>query len=331
MTSEQHPEHMFRRFAGTFTADEHPDLVLMSGGEVMLRPELVKDIANTARAVGARSYALSGMFFARKPRIAAPIRAAIDALDHFSASLDVFHEEEVSRAQVFRVLHELIDDGKDVSIQLTGLGADDPYLADITTAVRREFDDRVPMLVAPLAPTGRAEQWLTRPAAAAHPHPQTTLPAPCWLSAWPVIGFDGQVTSCGNQDVMDGKVPLPPHLYLGHIRTDDWATIKERCLASPMVRAVRTYGPYYLAERFGDELACDGYCQTCWKLSGDAATPARIKEFELLPATRAVEDTALRMARQAGPLSFARRFGITRYADLVSLGYSATREVAWSD
>jgi pyruvate-formate lyase-activating enzyme len=329
LSSEQYPAAMFRRFAETFTPTDRPDVVLMSGGEAMLRPRLVREIAELARAAGARSYVLSGLFFARKPRIPTPIRAAIDALDHFSASLDVFHEEEVGREQVFRVLHELLDDGKDVSVQLTGVGNDDPYLADITAAVRREFDDRVPMLVTPLAPMGRAEQWYA-PGTSGARH-GAALPAPCSLSAWPVIGFNGLVTSCGNQDVMDGKVPMPAHLYLGHIARDDWRTIRERTLASPMVRAIRANGPEFLAERYGKDITCDGYCQTCWKLSKDPVLPARVKELDQLPSTRVLQDATQRMVEEAGPLSFARRFGVTRYADLITLGHpSKTRDLAWA-
>ncbi|MFC9328186.1 radical SAM protein [Kitasatospora sp. NPDC057015] len=316
MDSEQFPAKMFLRFAETFTRQNRPELTLMSGGEALLRPGLVRDIADRARAVGSRSYVLSGLYFAQKPRIPKPVRAAIEAVDHFSASTDRFHEEEVPRAAVFRVLHELLDDGKDVSLQITGEGADDPYLADITAAVRREFDDRVPMLVVPLSPVGRAREWMETSPQAAYP----ATAAPCSLACWPVIGFNGQVTSCGNQDVMDGKVPLPAHLFLGHIARDDWDTIKRKALESPMVGAIRTYGPEYLAERFGGQESCDGYCQTCWKLSTTPGVKEGVQALTLLPSTIAVRDAVEKVSVDAGPLGFARRFGVPGYADLITLG-----------
>ncbi|WP_160159624.1 hypothetical protein [Streptomyces sp. 3213.3] len=49
---------------------------------------------------------LSGLFLAREPRIPRAVRAEIDAVDHFSAGLDCFHEfheEKVPREAVFRV------------------------------------------------------------------------------------------------------------------------------------------------------------------------------------------------------------------------------------
>jgi pyruvate-formate lyase-activating enzyme len=318
LDSEEYPEQLFRRFAETFTAENRPEFVLMSGGEALLRPRLVQDIAELSRAVGARSHVLSGLYFADRGRIPRSVKRAIDAVDHFSASLDVFHEEEVPRAAVFRVLKELMAEGKQVSLQLTGTGPGDPYLADLTAEVRRVFDDRVPMLVAPVSPHGRADAWLKQ---APLPAGEVT-PAPCAVSAWPVIGFNGQVTACGNQDVMDGKVPLPPHLYLGHIAKDDWPTIKARAIGDPMVRAIRATGPEYLMERHGSKGGCgtEGYCQTCWVLSKDPAIPSRVRRLADEPTTRLVEERTEEMLVGAGAVSFAQQYGITEYADLVTLG-----------
>src|SRR5439155_25487398 len=168
LASEEHPGDIFVRFVSTFTPDNRPELILMSGGEPMLRPKLVRELAERARAVGCQSHVLSGMFFARSRSIPKPIRAAIDAVDHFSASLDVFHEQEVSRADVLRVLGELVAEGKDVSLQVIGLGEDDPYLAEITDEVRRTLHDRVPILVGSVGATGRAATWLSRPKEKGH-------------------------------------------------------------------------------------------------------------------------------------------------------------------
>jgi hypothetical protein len=295
----------------------------MSGGEALLRPGLVRQIADHARQIGAHSHLLSGMFFARLPRIPKAVKAAIDAVDHFSASIDAFHEEEVPRAVVFRVLQELLNEKKDVSLQLVGLNANDPYLADLIDDVRTTFNDRVPMFVVPVVAHGRANDWLVPGPRPHHP----VMPLPCSLAAWPVVGFNGQVTACGNQDVMDGKVPLPAHLLLGHIATDDWATIKQRCLSSPMVRALRTTGPRYLAQQFDPRANCEGYCETCWGLSKDSSLRTTVEEVSLEPKTCVVESVTQRIVAEAGPVAFAQRHGIARYAELVMLGYSQNEEV----
>ncbi|MEI5097511.1 radical SAM protein [Streptomyces sp. PmtG] len=323
MDSEEYPEQLFRGFAETFTADNRPEFVLMSGGEALLRPRLVRDIAELTRAAGGRSHVLSGLFFAQRgQRIPRAVRQAIDAVDHFSASLDAYHEEEVSRAVVFRVLRELLDDGKHVSLQLTGTGPGDPYLAGLTADVRREFDDRVPMLVVPVSPIGRADAWLKYAPFA----PSDGTAEPCAVAAWPVVGFNGQVTACGNQDVMDGKVPLPAHLYLGHIARDDWATIRARAVDNPMVRAIRATGPEYLMERHGSPgggCGTAGYCQTCWVLSKDREVPKAVRRLSALPATRLVEDRTTDLLVEAGPVTFARNYGISEYAELITLGLDA--------
>src|SRR5215831_11203294 len=113
LDSEEGAAEMFLRFVDTFRPDNHPELMAVSGGEAFLRPDLVRELAERARLAGCRTMALSGMFWARARRIPPPIKRAIDALDHFSVSLDVFHQREVRREDVYRVLETLLEEGKD--------------------------------------------------------------------------------------------------------------------------------------------------------------------------------------------------------------------------
>src|SRR5204863_8875460 len=102
--------------------------------------------------------------------------------------------------------------------QACGTGPHDPYLAGLTGDVRREFGDRVPMLVTTVRPAGRARSWLrpSDPAGAAlaaeprplgSPGPFAPEPpaAPCELLSWPAVAFDGTVAACCNQDVLDAR------------------------------------------------------------------------------------------------------------------------------
>ena len=235
---------MFVRFVDTFTVDDHPGVLAVSGGEAFLRPKLLRDLADRAAEVGTKTAALSGMFWAKDRRIPPPIKRAIDALDHFSCSLDVFHEREVKRADVYRALDTLLSEGKDVSMHLVGLDADDPYLVERTAEIRDLFDGRVPMLVNAVNSYGRAAEWLDAADATAPPSVQ---PNPCTLAAWPLVAFDGTVVACGNDDVVDG--PAPAHLRLGHANVDGWPAIKARMLTSSLLRAIRTFGPEHIAHR----------------------------------------------------------------------------------
>ncbi|MFC4894029.1 radical SAM protein [Streptosporangium amethystogenes subsp. fukuiense] len=331
--SEEHPGEIFQRFAGTFTPANRPELVMLTGGEPLLRPRLARSLAETAARSGARTMILSGMFFA--PRIPAAIAGAIEAADHFSASLDAFHEEEVPRRNVFAVMRALLARGKDLSFHLTGSGPDDPYLRDVTAEIRREFHDRIPMLVGRVRPVGRARAGAPVPlpvpgggsaaGESAAPGAETgTAPAagsagtvagsgaapalPCAMAAWPTVGFDGTITACCNQDVVDHR-PVPGHLRLGHAGADDWSTVRERCLTSGTLRALRTYGPLRLAGAPPGR----GYCETCRKLETPPPPPT--------PAAAFLERQVRDMQLAGGGVGFAGRYGCPPYGDLVSLGH----------
>ncbi|MET8054248.1 hypothetical protein ABZU75_42400, partial [Streptosporangium sp. NPDC005286] len=251
------------------------------------------------------------------------IAGAIEAADHFSASLDAFHEEEVPRKSVFAVMRALLARGKDLSFHLTGSGPDDPYLRDVTAEIRREFHDRIPMLVGRVRPVGRARAGApalrplpgrgTVPAPAAENAGTVTgsgvAPAlPCAMAAWPTVGFDGTITACCNQDVVDHR-PVPGHLRLGHAGADDWSTVRERCLTSGTLRALRTYGPLRLAGAPPGR----GYCETCREL--EVTPPPHT------PAAAFLERRVLDMQLAGGGVGFAGRYGCPPYGDLVSLGH----------
>jgi pyruvate-formate lyase-activating enzyme len=315
-TSEEAPEELFLGFVDSFTPDDRPDVLAISGGEAFLRPDLMRRLAERAGIDGCRTAALSGMFWAKAKRIPPPIKRAIDALDHFSVSLDVFHEREVDRFDVYRVLEQLLEEGKDVSVHLVGVSLVDPYLEERTEEIRQRFGERVPMLVNVVNAYGRALDWLDPADARRAP---STEAEPCTLAAWPLVAFDGTIVACGNDDVVDG--PAPPHLRLGHAASDGWPQVRRRALASSMLRAIRTYGPEYVNDRAGSGVvSCDGYCSTCRQLSSDVLLEARVEELMGRESGAVMEQQVLALQRAAGPESFARRFAVAGYADLVTLG-----------
>jgi pyruvate-formate lyase-activating enzyme len=316
LSSEEHGGDMFLRFVETFTADDRPHALLLTGGEPLLRPQLVIGLAERAHAVGSRIHLMSGMFFARRPKVPVPIQRAIAAVDHLTASLDIFHEQQVSRADVFRVIRELVDEGKTVSFQITGLNADDPYLEEVTEDIRRTFHDQVPAMVRYVDPVGRAKTWLTK---SQEPVASEIVPMPCTGAAWPVVAFDGTVVACCNQAVVDG--PVPPHLRLGHIVEDDWQTVRARSLESPMIRAIRAFGPEYMADRFSaGKIACTGYCATCYKLGSEPGLFQRIEELTQRPVMRLIEAEMATLRRE----EFEGQFFAREYAPMLRLGGAAS-------
>ncbi|MGY5000075.1 radical SAM protein [Streptomyces griseus] len=327
------------RFVGSFTEENRPDVVMLTGGEPLLLPALAERLSTLARRAGSRTALLSGMFFARSgsaraggrfgglsggrrgAAIPPAILRAIRSVDHFSASLDVHHEREVPRADVFRALHRIRAEGVAVSLHLTGTGAADPYLAGLTRAVEEEFGGQVPCLVNEVRPFGRAAAW-ARPARSG---PDPAAASPCSMAAWPVVAFDGRVLACCNQDTVDRR-PVPAHLDLGHIGADDWATVRRRALESPVLRMLRTVGPTHLAARYGSGPPAGSYCDGCRALGGDEAAMAGAHAVAGGAAGALLDLTAAVRGSREGAQGVVRRHGCAAYAPLVVTGGPALPE-----
>ncbi len=354
-TSQQQPTASLRRFVSSFSTADHPEFLLLTGGEPLLRPGLVRILAETARAAGTRSYLLTGAYFASGGRTPGTIRAALESVDHVAISIDVFHEAEVPRPQVFQVLHELLDTGIDASVQACGAGPGDPYLVTLAEQIRQEFADRVPMLATVVSPVGRARSWLVPAAGRATATVPGTVSAtvpgtgsgtgdsaaastaaadraserivralPCDMASWPVVGFDGTIAACCNTDVLDSR-PMPAHLRLGHIATTTWPEVRHACVSSPVLRGLRTEGPLRLATRTAarGQVGCGDYCQTCRALADRPETLRRVEADAARPVAVLIEQQAIALQLRAGPVAFARRHGESALADLVLLGRPA--------
>jgi hypothetical protein len=300
-----------------------PEAVMFTGGEPLLLPDLVAELAAAARRAGTRSAVLTGGFFARGGPIPDRVLRAVRAVDHFSVSLDAHHEREVERAHVLLLVRQVLDLGVPASFHLVGTGPDDPYLADVTAEIRRVFGDRVPMLVNTLRRVGRAASWAT-----GRPAPPAGLRAlPCAMAAWPVVAFDGTVLACCNQEVVDRR-PAPEHLTLGHIASDDWPTVRERALGSPVLRMVRTMGPTYLRERHipsEQRNAAPGYCEGCRQLSRHPEVLEGARTAAAGAGGALLDQYAAQLQRRGGVVTLVRRHAPSRYAELVALGGPVVR------
>lgn len=321
LSSEQHSEAPFRRLANTFTAEHHPEILYLTGGEPLLRPRLVADLVERAHEVGTKVVLITGLYFARADgRIPKPLWKCLTMVDHVTASQDVHHEVQVPRRNAFTVMRRLLDAGQDVSFQLAGSGPQDPYLTAITAQIDRDFDCRIPSLVLKFVPLGRGAQ-LFEPRA---PLPQeAAAPTPCEVASWPVVAFDGSISACCNQDVVDGATPA--HLALGHAGELSWAQVVERTRGDSTLRAVRVYGPRNALAQIGRKPACPGVCDTCIAFREQ---PGLADEFDGLvarPGFAATESVVQLMLRNEGSRAFAHRTGVRPYADLVERGLDKPR------
>jgi organic radical activating enzyme len=322
LTSEEHSAAIFSGFARTFTVSDHPELVWLTGGEPLLRPDLVHEIVSLAHTAGAKVALITGLYFARRDgRIPPRLLRALLAVDHVVASQDIFHEVQVPRDAAFATMAALLQAGQDVSFQVVGSGAGDPYLAEITAQIREIFDDAVPALVAPLGSIGRAKEWLK--SAPVH-RDQQPVALPCTVAAWPVVAFDGSIVACCQQQVVDG--PAPAHLRLGQAPGDGWPAVARAVRERATLRAIRTFGPEVVADEAGAGLSPDGYCGTCASLDGNHRVVIAVDELTRRPTFGYVEAEVQRITEQAGPESFARRFGITAYAHMLTLGLTGDHD-----
>ena len=245
-----------------------PGIVSFTGGEPLLRPDLVGALGALCQGVGTRVHLLTGLYFARGGRIPGPISKALESVDHVSVSLDAFHEREVPRSQALQAVETILSTGKNVSFQIVGLDDFDPYLDDVVNEIRFRFGDRVPMLVSAVKAIGRARELPLperRSGSLAQPNAHLMhLMDPCSMAAWPVLCSDGRISACCNQDVVDGLEV--DHLRLGHAAVDTWPQIRRRIVSDPLLCGIRAFGPRVLAQQLGT--ATDGgYCNTCHNLS----------------------------------------------------------------
>ncbi|MEV5905944.1 radical SAM protein, partial [Streptomyces sp. NPDC052127] len=158
-------------FLRTFTPADRPDVLMLTGGEPLLRPGLVIEAAAAARARGTRTAVLSGAFFADGGSLPPTVCEVARAVDHFSLSLDAFHERQVPRRNVFDALDALLGTGVAVSLHLLADGPADPYPDEVGAQVRRRFGTDVPMLVGQVRPVGRGGTLRPRPRPPAGPDP----------------------------------------------------------------------------------------------------------------------------------------------------------------
>jgi len=334
MSSEEQGAESLIRFVSTFTPSTRPDLVYLTGGEALLRPRLVRTITEICHAVGTKVCLLSGMFFAREDSIARQLDQTIAMVDHFTASLDIFHEQQVSRSAVLRVLRTFVDRGQDVSIQIAGLNENDAYLRAATNNIREYFADQVPMLVTYIKPIGRGKQWLSAQQITKRKHQSIATPvvevspSPCAVASWPVVTFNGSIVGCCNQDLVDDvDGEIAPHLQFGHVATSDWPSVHERYLHSTLMRAIRIFGPEYTMSQYGSgKETCDGYCSTCFKLSRDSEIPTHLQPLLARPTMQFVEEKIIQLQRE----HFVANYGASFYADLAQLGYASKEETEYA-
>jgi hypothetical protein len=289
------------RLVDSFTTDDHPRFVCLTGGEPLLRPGLIRSLGDTARQAGSYVVMATGGFFITKPDVPPAIDGALRSVDHVVLSMDAFHEPEVPRRRSIEFLHTVLARGQGASVQLVGTGASDPYVVATIDDLRRAFGDEVAILVGTLVPVGRGADLgtvrLVEPGD--HDHRDhgaaaTVAAQGCPMLSWPVVTDDGSVVACCDQHVVDGADVA--HLRIGTAARLTWPEIRRFVTERPMSRAIRVFGPRYLAARSAPDLLQAGACTTCHSIGGHAGIEADAEHLVASPTLSMIEDLVRRDA-----------------------------------
>ena len=290
----------------------------LTGGEPLIRPDLIADLAEEAHNSTTAVCCITGMFFAKSNNISHSIWNAIKKIDHLTVSIDIYHEMQIERKVIFKVLHQIIDEGVDISIQTTGTGKDDPYLLNLIDEIKNEFNEKVPIDVSLIREIGRGKSLnLSHTKEKEISNFKNYTIEPCSLAAWPVVAFDGNIVGCCNQIVVRPG-PRPSHLVLGNIKETDWDALQNRVINNSVLRALRTYGPYQLLQ---DNKKCEGYCESCYKL-GTLESQREIESLMSKPSSKFVEKYIQSVFES---MSFLDSYGIPEFSNLFNLGLKTNK------
>lgn len=276
------------QFVESFNESIAPKILFLTGGEPLMLPKLVSKLTDIAHFAGSRVVCITGLFFASIEN-GSKLLNEIKNIDHLMISIDIFHEKQIGRNAIFKMLHKIRKLGIDISISTVGFGKDDLYLKDLIKYVRTEFEDQVPLFVNSINPVGRAKSFYSdiQSGPIALSSNESEIEG-CKMMAWPVVAFDGTIVTCCNESVIDED--RPDHLILGHIRDTNWEAVRKKVTEDVILKAIRSVGPKYISRRFAPERACNGYCNTCKSLDTIQGIRQNITPWIQTPGMKILDD-----------------------------------------
>lgn len=305
MESDERSAGIYQKFAETMTIENHPEILMLTGGEPLLRPNLVRSISFHSKNIGTKVGIATGAYFAKYDKVPRSIQEAIEQVDMITVSIDEFHEREVPRVSVFKAIRWMLDLGKFVHIQTVGYSPFDDYVNGLLAAVKANFSEDVPVFVAKLSPVGRASEWLET-----H-NDAFSSESGCMFASWPVVTYHGVIAACCNQDVVNG--PVPAHLQIGHAQTHSWEDVTRYYKNDKILEVIRVRGPAAIAS-LGKDAACNG-CETCKSLSKNLLLRSQASKISNEPFS-----IALKLIRENANFDIA-DLTISGYEDWLRKGY----------
>lgn len=279
--------------------------IQLTGGEPMLREQLVLRLTREALRLGMRPMLTTNGFWGGTPALAlARLQALLDAgLSRLTVSFDRHHAEHQGPGPAVNIVRAGERLGIPVNINVTRL-RDESGLEDIVApfaalpAARLRFYDVQPVGAA--ARSVDADAW------------RGETSGFCSACDSPALTDDGRLIACNGPAYF---TPAGHPLQLGSLREQSLATLLAAHRDDPLLETIRTLGPERLLqelsavpgfEAYGSRDRYRGLCDLCLRITSDPAAVSALRQClsdGRLAAERQAMALLIAHQRQAGVLN----------------------------
>ena len=305
--------------------------IQLTGGEPMLREELVMRLLKEIKALGAYATLSSNGFWGKNPAVAAQkVRALSEAgVSRLTISYDRYHAEFQGPEPAVNIARAVEENDLPMQMSINFTRQEGDSLSDLVAP----FDgfSKTQMRFYDVQAVGRARDFAP-----------ATLRAECegFCTACCVatVTDDGRMTACnGPSYFSDASSPL----VIGSLRENSYAELAKQHRHDPILETIRTFGPSRLRRELeqipesGVELRDDysGMCDLCLHLTSQPQAMAAVRERLSGPRALAERAAAQRVMKDArsceGELNRDRVNGIG--ASRMFLRAAREPSSAWAD
>ncbi|HEX8236178.1 MAG TPA: nucleotidyltransferase family protein [Abditibacteriaceae bacterium] len=279
--------------------------VLLTGGEPMLREDVVMRLLAECRELGLGASLTTNAFWGKSPVTAAQkVKALCEAgVQRLTISYDRYHAE-------FQ--------GPEPAVNIVRAADEMKLPMQITVNFTRAADDDLVALVAPFERQTKAQLrfYDVQPVGRARDIPSETLRAEtkgfCNACSAPAVTDDGRLTACNGPAYFSSR---ESPLVVGSLREESLDVLLHRHRQDPILDTIRTFGPQYLRdelqkipgfENFPFKSAYSGMCDLCQHLTSQPDATAVLHERMAQPreaAKRVAAQRVMSSARAGGDLN----------------------------
>lgn len=276
-------EHLRRRVEEAIDAGVMA--INLTGGEPMLRPDLVFELVERARKHSVHASVTSNGTWARSDKNAQRILRRFDScgLSRLVISYDRYHAEYAGTEALRNIAchtHEV-----DFEVQLNIVrGRDEGDVEAILAAIGEESAIRVRFY--DLQPVGRAEDLIQLGY-------RDDVEGACAACDAPALTDDDRITACNGPAYFESS---DSPLVVGSLAQEAMVCLLRRHRADPILQTIRSRGPEGLrrdlletdvGRRFEFRASYRGMCELCRHITGDEGAVAALRERAARPALRA--------------------------------------------